>query len=149
MAQVRTDAQGPDAQVRAGPRGSADRPMSPHLQVWRWHVTMAASILHRGAIIATYVGALILAGYFVALASGEDAFSTYRLVLASPLGLLVLFGLTVAVIFLALENVRRLFWDFGLGLDIKTAGATAWLVIFASVALSVLVWAAALTMGVL
>ena len=149
MAQVRTDAQGPDAQVRAGPRGSAERPTSPHLQVWRWHVTMASSILHRGAIIATYVGALILAGFFIALASGESAFASYRFVLGSPLGLLVLFGLTVAFIFLALENIRRLFWDFGIGLDIKTAGSTAWLVIAASVVLSILVWAAALSMGAL
>ncbi len=147
MAQVRSDAQGPDAQVRAGPRGSADRPMSPHLQVWRWHVTMAASILHRGAIIATYVGALILAGLIVALASGEEAYGAYRGLLASPLGLLVMFGLTVALIFLTLENIRRLFWDFGVGLDIKTAGSTAWLVIVASVVLAVLVWAAALSMG--
>jgi succinate dehydrogenase / fumarate reductase cytochrome b subunit len=147
MAQVRTDAQGPDAQVRAGPRGSADRPMSPHLQVWRWHVTMAASILHRGAIIACYVGALILTGFFVALASGEEAFATYKLVLGSPMGLLVMFGLTVAFVFLTLENVRRLFWDFGLGLDIKTAGATAWLVIVSSVVLALAIWAVALSMG--
>ena len=46
MAEVRPDAQ--------GVRGSSDRPTSPHLQVWRWHVTMATSILHRGAIIAVY-----------------------------------------------------------------------------------------------
>lgn len=149
MTQVRTDAQGPDAQVRAGPRGSAERPTSPHLQVWRWHVTMAASILHRGAIIATYVGALLLAGYFVALASGDEAFTAYRLALGSPLGLLVLFGLTVAFVFLTLENIRRLFWDFGVGLTIKTAGATAWLVIVASVVLSVLIWGVALSMGAL
>jgi len=149
MTQVRTDAQGPDAQVRAGPRGSAERPTSPHLQVWRWHVTMAASILHRGAIVATYVGALILAGFLIALASGPEAFSACRSLLGSPLGMLVLFGLTVALIFLSLENIRRTFWNFGVGLDIKTAGFTAWLVIIASVVLAVLFWASALTLGAL
>ena len=141
MAEVRPDAQ--------GVRGSSDRPTSPHLQVWRWHVTMATSILHRGAIIAVYVGALILAGFFVALASGDQAFAAYKDVLGSPLGLLVLFGLTVALIYLALVNLCRLFWDFGLGLDLKTATLTAWLSIIGSVVLAVAVWALALASGAL
>lgn len=135
------------AQEITGARGPADRPTSPHLQVWRWHVTMTASILHRGAIIATYVGALILAGLFVSLAAGEQAYLAYTGCLASPLGLLVLFGLTVALIYLSLENIRRLFWDFGLGLDVKVAGPTAWLVIFASVVLAIVVWALAIVSG--
>jgi succinate dehydrogenase / fumarate reductase cytochrome b subunit len=71
------------------PRGPADRPTSPHLQVWRWHITMAASILHRATGVALYVGALILAGWAVALARGPGAFSVYRLLLASPLGQLL------------------------------------------------------------
>lgn len=138
------------AEIKSGagtPRGALDRPMSPHLQVWRWHVTMTSSILHRGAIIALYAGALILAGFFIALAAGEDCFAAYQMVLGSPLGLLVLFGLTVALIYLALGNLRHLFWDFGAGLDINTAGLTAWLAIIGSVVLAVLVWAAAFAMG--
>lgn len=131
----------------AGARGPADRPTSPHLQVWRWHITMTASILHRGAIIATYVGALILAGLLISLAAGEQAYLSYTGLLASPLGLVVLFGLTVALIYLSLENIRRLFWDFGLGLTLKVAGPTAWLVIVASVVLAIAVWALAFVSG--
>ena len=73
------------AQEIAGGRGAADRPTSPHLQVWRWHITMTASILHRGAIIATYVGALILAGLFVSLAAGEEAYLSIDGQLGVPL----------------------------------------------------------------
>lgn len=142
MAQARTDAEG-------GARGPAQRPTSPHLQVWRWHVTMATSILHRAAVIALYVGALILAGLFVALASGEDAYACYTGVLGSPLGLLALFGLTVALIYLALYTVRQLFWDFGVGFEIKTATLTGWLTIIGSVVLSVAAWAVAFVAGAL
>ena len=142
MAQARTDGQG-------GPRGPAQRPLSPHLQVWRWHVTMATSILHRGAVIALYIGALILAGLFVALASGEDAYADYTALLGSPPGLLVLFGLTAALIYMALYTIRQLFWDFGVGFDIKTANLTSWLTIIGAAVLSVAVWGAAFLCGVL
>ncbi|MFY8141573.1 MAG: succinate dehydrogenase, cytochrome b556 subunit, partial [Caulobacter sp.] len=74
--------------------GVRERPLSPHLQVWRWHVTMAGSILHRGSLIALYVGALILVGWLLSLASGPDAWATYMGLLGSPLGKLVLLGLT-------------------------------------------------------
>src|SRR6201989_2338557 len=80
-------------------RGPQDRPMSPHLQVWRWHVTMATSILHRATGMALYVGLLLVAGWVVALASGAEAFDTYRALLGSPLGLVVLFGLIVAFLY--------------------------------------------------
>jgi succinate dehydrogenase / fumarate reductase flavoprotein subunit len=78
--------------------GLPDRPLSPHLQVWRWHITMACSILHRATVFALYVGVLLLAGWAVALASGPDAYACYTGLLGSFLGKLVLFGLTVAVL---------------------------------------------------
>ena len=74
------------------------RPLSPHLQIWRWHVTMATSILHRVTGCGLYVGGLILVGWAVALASGPDAYATYVGLLGSPLGKLVLFGLTLCVL---------------------------------------------------
>jgi len=137
------------AQDISGPRGTADRPMSPHLQVWRWHITMATSILHRASVIALYVGALILAGLFVALASGPDAFAAYADILGSPLGLLVLFGLTVALAYLALYVVRQTFWDFGVGFTLKTSNLMSWLIIFGAVTVAVVVWAAAFFAGAL
>jgi succinate dehydrogenase / fumarate reductase cytochrome b subunit len=133
----------------SGPRGPADRPMSPHLQVWRWHVTMATSIFHRAAIIALYVGALVLAGWLIALATGNEAYDSYTGLLASPLGLLVLFGLTAALAYFALYAVRQLFWDFGRGLDIRTASRTSWLIIIGAALVAVATWAAIFISGAL
>jgi succinate dehydrogenase / fumarate reductase cytochrome b subunit len=134
--------------AKAQPRGPQDRPMSPHMQVWRWHVTMATSILHRGTGMALYVGVLVLAGWVIALASGPGAFDTYRALLGSPLGLLVLFGLTVAFLYHLANGVRHLFWDSGKGFEPKTADMTGWAVIVFGVVAAVLIWIIAfLSMG--
>jgi succinate dehydrogenase / fumarate reductase cytochrome b subunit len=118
--------------------------MSPHLQVWRWHVTMATSILHRATGVALYGGTLILAGWVIALAAGPDAFAPYRAVLSSPLGELVLFGLTVCLFYHLANGVRHLFWDTGRGLDPKTADMTGWAAIAFGVVAAVLIWVIAL-----
>jgi succinate dehydrogenase / fumarate reductase cytochrome b subunit len=114
--------------------------MSPHLQVWRWHVTMATSILHRATGMALYVGMLILAGWAVALASGPDAFGAYRALLGSPIGLVVLFGLTVAFLYHLANGVRHLFWDVGKGFAPRTADMTGWAAIAFGVVAAVLIW---------
>ena len=134
--------------AKAQPRGPKDRPMSPHLQVWRWHVTMFTSIAHRATGLALYVGILILAGWVVALASGAEAFDTYKALLGSPLGLVVLFGLTVAFLYHLANGVRHLFWDAGKGFEPKTADMTGWAVIVFGVVAAVLIWIIAfLNMG--
>ena len=120
-----------------------DRPLSPHMSIWRWHVTMATSILHRATGIALYAGALIIAGWAVALSSGPDAFDAYRALLATPLGLLVLFGLTFSLFYHLANGVRHLFWDSGRGFDPKTADMTGWAAIAFGVVATVLIWAIA------
>jgi len=102
------------------------RPLSPHLQVWRWHVTLAASILHRAAGVAIYFGILILAGWVLALHAGVQAFAAYTGALASTPGLVVLFLITLALLFHLANGVRHLVWDVGFGFAPKTADATAW-----------------------
>lgn len=126
--------------AKAQPRGPGDRPMSPHLQVWRWHVTMATSILHRATGMALYVGALIAAGWFIALAAGPDAFNDYRAALASPIGYLVLFGLTFSLFYHLANGIRHLTWDAGKGFEPKTADMTGWAVIVFGVVATVLIW---------
>ncbi|MGA0602250.1 succinate dehydrogenase, cytochrome b556 subunit [Caulobacter sp. KR2-114] len=127
--------------------GVRPRPLSPHMQVWRWHVTMAASILHRAAGVALYVGALILAGWAVALASGPDAYDAYAGLLGSILGRLVLFGITVAVFFHLANGIRHLAWDLGEGFQPKTANTTAILAYAFAVVAAVGLWAVILLMG--
>lgn len=148
MGQVRADAQGPEAQRRAGPV-LRERPLSPHLQVWRWHVTMACSILTRATGVALYVGALVLAGWAVALASGPDAYAAYMGLLGSIPGKVVLFGLTVSLFYHLAAGVRHLVWDFGHGFAPKTADMTGMMSIAFGIAAAVAVWVLAAMMGAL
>jgi succinate dehydrogenase / fumarate reductase cytochrome b subunit len=149
MGQIRAEAEGPGAQAGARPRGPLDQPMSPHLQVWRWHVTMACSILTRATGIALYVGALILAGWAVAIASGPDCYAAYKAVLGSIPGKVVLFGLTVSVFYHLAAGIRHLFWDSGYGFQPKTADMTGMMSIAFGIAAAVAVWVIALMMGAL
>lgn len=130
-------------------RAPRERPLSPHLQVWRWHITMWTSILHRASGVALYVGALIVAGWAVSLASGPEAYATFKAVLGSPLGKLVMFGLTLAVFYHLANGVRHVVWDLGHGLDVKSANATAVLVLAFTVAATVAVWVIAAMTGAL
>lgn len=123
--------------------------MSPHLQVWRWHITMATSILHRASIFALYLGLLLLAGWLVALAAGPDASATYEGVVGSLLGRLVLFGISVMLFFNMAYNVRQAFWDLGYGFELKTAEATAWASIAFGIVAAVALWAGLAIRGVL
>ena len=121
-------------------RGPADRPMSPHVSVWRWHVTMATSILHRATGVALYVGVLVLAGWVAALAGGAGSYDGYMRLLGSPLGLLVLFGLTVSFLYHLANGIRHLFWDTGKGFEPKTADMSGWAAIVFGVVAAVLIW---------
>jgi succinate dehydrogenase / fumarate reductase cytochrome b subunit len=129
--------------------GAAARPLSPHVQVWRWHITMATSILHRATGSALYGGALILAGWAAALAAGPAAFGTYKGLLGSPLGKLVLFGLTFSIFFHLANGIRHLAWDAGEGFEPKTADMTAAAVIAFAVTATIAVWVIAAIIGAL
>lgn len=138
-----------ETKAQAGPAGSAARPLSPHLQVWRWHVTMLGSILHRATGAALYVGAMIVAGWAVALAGGPQAYGDYMHLLGSPLGKLVMFGLTFAVFYHLASGVRHLAWDVGAGFAPRTADMTGAAVIAFAVAATLAVWVIAFLVGAL
>ena len=108
------------------PAGVRERPESPSVWIWRWHVTMATSILHRATGVGLYVGALILAGWCVAVASGAEAYSDYMTVLGSIPGKVVLFLLTVAVFYHLANGIRHLVWDAGYGFKPKTVALAIW-----------------------
>jgi succinate dehydrogenase / fumarate reductase cytochrome b subunit len=116
------------------------RPLSPHIWIWRWHVTMAASILHRLTGAALYAGVFLLALWAGALAYGPVPYAQFMGLLASLPGRIVLFGLTVALFFHLANGLRHLAWDFGLGFKPRTADATAWTAIVLSLAAAVAVW---------
>jgi succinate dehydrogenase / fumarate reductase cytochrome b subunit len=101
--------------------------LSPHLQVWRFHVTMLGSILNRAAGVALYVGAALVIAWAAALAGGPERYATFSGYAASPLGLLVWFGLTVALFYHLAGGLRHLVWDAGAGLTPKSADRLTWL----------------------
>ena len=123
--------------------------MSPHLSVWRWHVTMATSIFHRVTGVALYVAALIAAGWALSLASGPEAYANFKGLMASPLGRLVLFGLTACAYYHLANGIRHLVWDFGHALDIKSANSSAWVIFGFTAAATLATWFIAMQTGAL
>ena len=114
------------------------RPMSPHLQVWRWHVTMAASILFRVTIGAICVAAALVIGWLAAVAFGPDAFACIGACLASPFGLFVGFGLTVVLMSFLLNGARHLINDTGRALTLKPADLLSSIAVYAPIPLAIL-----------
>ena len=126
-----------------------ERPLSPHLSIWRWHITMASSIANRATGVALYVGGLIAAAWALSLASGPDAYATFKAVLGSPLGLVVMFGLTVSFFYHLANGIRHLVWDAGYGFALKTANAASVFVFAFTAAATIAVWVVAAEMGAL
>lgn len=131
------------------PRGPADRPMSPHLQIWRWHVTMLTSILHRVTGVGIYIGGLIVAVWAISLASGPEAYGTFKALLGSPLGKLVMFGMSASAFYHLGNGVRHLIWDLGYGLDKEQANSSAFVVFGFAIAATLAVWGIAYMTGAL
>ncbi|HTW36178.1 MAG TPA: succinate dehydrogenase, cytochrome b556 subunit [Rhizomicrobium sp.] len=126
------------------------RPLSPHLQIYRWPVTMATSITHRATGIALAVGTLVVAWWLIAAATGADAYDTFSMYARSPLGLLILFGFVWSLSFHLLNGIRHLAWDSGFGFQVKTAERTGVLVCALSLIAAVGIFAYAFaTRGVL
>ena len=122
-------------------KGSADRPLSPHLQVYRFSLLMALEQRFTGG--ALYVGTLIVAWWLVALASGPGALALWQMVFLNPLGLLVLFGYTWALFHHMMGGIRHLVWDTGARLDVASAKSTAAMGVAAALVLTILVWVVA------
>lgn len=123
------------------------RPLSPHLQVYKWQVQMMTSILHRATGIALAAGTAIIVWGLLALAAGPDDFVQFKHCAGSPIGLLVLFGWTWAFSYHLCNGIRHLLQDTGAGFAIPQFVRSSWLSIIASIVLTVLVWACVMTMG--
>jgi succinate dehydrogenase / fumarate reductase cytochrome b subunit len=119
----------------------ASRPLSPHLQIYRWPLTMAMSILHRATGIALYGGTILLAWWLIAAASGETYFNFVNGIFGSWIGLIVLFGYTFVLVHHMLGGLRHFIWDFGYGLDRPARDRLALINIVGSVAITIVLWA--------
>ncbi len=118
----------------------ANRPLSPHLQIYRWHATMTMSILHRVTGSALYFGTVLLVWWLVAAAAGPAAFEIANGVVGSWSGLVVLFGFTWALVHHMLGGLRHLIWDFGVALDAPLRDRLAIANLVGSAVLTPLLW---------
>jgi succinate dehydrogenase / fumarate reductase cytochrome b subunit len=118
----------------------AERPLSPHLQIYRWYLTMALSIAHRASGIALTFGLLFLTWWLVALANGDESFARVEWWKDSILGVLFLFGMTFALAYHLGNGIRHLVWDMGYGFDPEFAKQSGVAVLVFAGAVTVLTW---------
>jgi len=102
------------------------RPLSPHLQIWRWHVTMAASILHRVSGVGLAVGIVLVVAWLACLMAGPEAYAGFAGLSASWLGLIVWVGVAWSAFYHLASGIRHLVWDTGTGFSLGTADAMSW-----------------------
>jgi len=123
------------------------RPLSPHLQVYRWQIQMATSIVHRTTGIILTVGSLLIAAALLAMAAGPEAWDRVRALAGSWLGLAVLFGWTWSFAFHLLNGIRHLVQDAGFGFSIPAFIRNGWLSAIGSLLLAGAVWGVVATRG--
>ncbi|MFT3728081.1 MAG: succinate dehydrogenase, cytochrome b556 subunit [Terricaulis sp.] len=127
----------------AGVTRPEDRPVSPFLTVWRWHVTMATSILHRVTGVGLYGGLLLLCLWLMAVAGSSDA-SQYARVsafLSGPIGQIGMYLLVASLAFHLGNGIRHFVFDSGAGLKPADADLSAWFVILFAIAAPIAMWA--------
>ncbi|HYE42612.1 MAG TPA: succinate dehydrogenase, cytochrome b556 subunit [Caulobacteraceae bacterium] len=123
------------------------RPLSPHLQIWRFHTTMLGSILSRAAGIGLYVGAIIVVAWIATLTIGGEAYESFLAVAGSPVGLLVWFLLTAGAFYHLAAGIRHLIWDLGYGLSPRTATTLTNLTLWFGVLATIGFWVALFATG--
>lgn len=120
-----------------------DRPLSPHISIYRWPITMAMSILHRITGIGLSVGLVVLVAWLFDAASGPDAYAVFMSVMDTVIGKLLLVAWSFAFFYHLSNGARHLLWDTGRGLEKSQANLSSWLVLVATVVLTAAFWWAA------
>ena len=117
-----------------------DRPLSPHISIYRWPITMVSSILHRGTGIAMSAGFVLFVFWLANAADGPNAYAVFANVMGSTLGMIFLIGWSFAFFYHLSNGIRHLVWDTGRGFEIEQASASAWFVIVLAVVLTAAFW---------
>ncbi len=124
------------------------RPLSPHLQVYRWQIQMVTSIVHRVTGVVLAVGSLLVVGALLALAAGPDAWACATGHAGAWYGLVVLFGWTWALAYHLLNGIRHLLQDAGAGYAIAQFVRNGWIVVIGSLVLTAALWGVLASRGV-
>ena len=115
-------------------------PLSPHLQIYRWHISSLLSITHRISGVVNLLALILIFFWLIALSLGENNYESFLLVINSFFGKFILIGFTWSMIFHSLSGVRHLIWDLGYGFEIKTANISGIIVIISSLAFTIIFW---------
>ena len=115
-------------------------PLSPHLQIYRWHISSLLSITHRISGVVNLLGLILIFFWLLFLSLGESNYELFLLIINGFFGKLILIGFTWSMSFHILSGIRHLACDFGYGFEIKTANISGIIVIISSLFLTILFW---------
>ena len=115
-------------------------PLSPHLQIYRWHISSLLSITHRISGVINLLALISIFFWFVVLSLGENNYELFLLIINSFFGKFILIGFTWSMSFHILSGIRHLVWDLGYGFEIKTANISGIIVIICSLVLTIIFW---------
>ena len=115
-------------------------PLSPHLQIYRWHISSLLSITHRISGIINLLALILIFFWLIFLSLGENNYQSFLLIINSFIGKFILIGFTWSMSFHLLSGIRHLVWDLGYGFEIKTANITGGIVIISSLVLTIIFW---------
>jgi succinate dehydrogenase / fumarate reductase cytochrome b subunit len=118
----------------------SERPLSPHLQVYKPQITTTMSILHRITGVALSLGGISLVWWLMSIAIGGSAYEFAMRQWASPVGLIFLFGFTLALVYHLLNGIRHLLWDAGWGYDIPAVYKSGYAVFVVGFLVTGLIW---------
>lgn len=123
-----------------------NRPLSPHLQIYKPQVTSVLSILHRLTGVALVMGTIPFVYWLAALAGGADSYATAQALFGSVVGQILLFLWVFSLFYHLCNGIRHLFWDMGLGFELKTLHTSGTIVMVAAVALTLVAFIAGYAM---
>ena len=115
-------------------------PLSPHLQIYRWHISSLLSITHRISGVINLLALILIFFWLLVLSLGESNYELFLLIINSFFGKFILIGFTWSMSFHILSGIRHLAWDLGYGFEIKTANISGIIVIICSLVLTIIFW---------
>ena len=118
----------------------SNNPLSPHLQIYRWHISSLLSITHRIAGVINLLALILIFFWLVVLSLGESNYELFLSIINSFFGKSILIGFTWSMSFHLLSGIRHLVWDLGYGFEIKTANISGIIVIITSLVVTVIFW---------
>ena len=126
--------------LKINKNGSKPRPLSPHLQIYKWQLTSIMSIGHRASGIALSLGSFLIVIWLVALATGPENFLLVNNIISHWFGQFVLFGFSVVLFYHMLNGIRHLIWDLGYGFELSTVYKTGYSVLVVAIILTTITW---------